>query len=201
MLQMIPYGIAAVVGGLVGKQAVPVFVGLEKSLKQVTSTPAVQLLRSAIVEEPPVVLATEEIPLDNRFGNKILVSEHEFVRTATISLTVVQDNNLVRGLRGSWLPILESLAQKEVKKTLGVELNSQITRRVKVVFSTEPGYLVRYRVVWKQDSRRGLLEVGVGGETYVVPYLVTFGLSHAIESIAGEVRGGQELLANQSGGI
>lgn len=185
MLQLIPYALAAVAGGLLGKKYYPLFTGFEETPQSATG-PAVRLLRESIVEERPIVLATEEVPLDNRFGNKILVSEHEFVRTATIALTMAHDQVTTAGLKASWWPVLENLAQEEIKKTLGVELNTQITRRVKVIFSTEPGHLVRYRVIWKQDSRRGLLEVEVGGGMYAIPYLVTFGLSHSIESMAGE---------------
>ncbi|MEI6413286.1 MAG: hypothetical protein WCP34_03360 [Pseudomonadota bacterium] len=189
MLQLIPYALAAVAGGLLGKKYYPLFTQFEEDPQPVTMVPTLRLLRESVIEERPIVLATEEIPLDNRFGNKILVSEHEFVRTATITLSMARDQVTTAGLKANWWPILENMAQEEIKNTLGIELNTQITRRVKVIFSTEPGHLVRYRVIWKQDSRRGLLEVNVGGEVYAVPYLVTFGLSHAIESIAGESRG------------
>ncbi len=193
MMQFTPYGVAAVVGGVVGKKMYQLFTKIERTVTPLVPIPGVRLVRDAIVEERPIILAAEEIPLDNRFGNKVLVSEHEFVRTATIALSMARDQNNTKGFKASWWPILEGLAQEEVRKTLGVELNTQITRRVKVVFSTDPGHLVRYRVVWKQDSRRGLLEVNAGGGMYAVPYLVTFGLSHAIESIAGEVLHGETL--------
>ncbi|CAK0755975.1 conserved hypothetical protein, conserved protein of unknown function with homology of Mmc1_2245 and Mmc1_3316 of Magnetococcus marinus MC-1 and SS-5 [Gammaproteobacteria bacterium] len=189
MLQLIPYALAAVAGGWLGKKYYPLITQFDEILQPNASVPSIQLLRESIVEERPVVLATEEVPLDNRFGNQVLVSEHEFIRTATISLTMSRDLVTTSGLKASWWPILENMAQEEIKKTHGIELNTQITRRVKVVFSTEPGHLVRYRVIWKQDSRRGLLEVDVEGGLYSVPYIVTFGLSHAIESMAGEVPG------------
>ncbi|CAK0747671.1 hypothetical protein CCP3SC5AM1_1460005 [Gammaproteobacteria bacterium] len=151
-----------------------------------TSAPTLQLLRESISEEQPIILATEEIPLDNRFGNKTLISEHEFVRTASVTFSMARDHLATSRLTGGFWTIFEGLAQEEIKKTLNIELDAHITRRVKVVFSTAPGHLVRYRVIWRQDARRGLFVVNVEGKMYRVPYLVVFGLSQAIESIAGE---------------
>ncbi|CAK0765283.1 hypothetical protein CCP3SC1_450016 [Gammaproteobacteria bacterium] len=183
---------AAVTGGLVGRKIYPLvypiltkFEENQKS-KSISSAPTLQLLREAITEEQPIILATEEVPLDNRFGNNVLVSEHEFVRTASISFSMARDHQSTSGITGGLWAVVEGLAQDEIKKTLNIELNSQVTRRVKVVFSTAPGHLVRYRVIWKQEARRGMFAVDVGGKVYSVPYLVVFGLSHAIESIAGE---------------
>jgi len=189
---MLPIIAAVVAGGLIGKKVYPLVSSLfatsvkSQELRSVTSVPTIQFLREVISEEQSIVLATEEVPLDNRFGNKVLVSEHEFVRTASITFSTARDRLTTSGVTGGLWTIVEGLAQEEIRKTLNIELNAQITRRVKVVFSTEPGHLVRYKVVWKQDSRRGLFVVDVEGNMYNVPYIVVFGLSHAIESIAGE---------------
>ena len=48
-------------------------------------------------------------------------------------------------------------------------------------------------VLQLNKNGRPTREVNAGGGMYAVPYLVTFGLSHAIESIAGEVLHGETL--------
>ncbi|MBF0308778.1 MAG: hypothetical protein HQL56_04530 [Magnetococcales bacterium] len=190
MLQLIPYGLAALVGGLLGKKYFPLLAEQtltphrEKSPLVAETPSAIQLLGESLLQEESVVLATEEVPLDNRFGNKVLQSEHEFTRTASVGLNVGQEQSHGGQLKSSLWTVIESLVQDELKKNLHIEFGTQITRRVKISFSTEPGHRVLYRVVWKQASRRGLFDVRIGGEKHTIPYLVTFGLSHAVESVA-----------------
>ncbi|MBF0273081.1 MAG: hypothetical protein HQL98_13610 [Magnetococcales bacterium] len=189
MLQLIPYGVAAVVGGLLGKKYIPIIADqtfdrppLERLPETASST--IEFMRESIIGEDSIVLATEEVPLDNRYGNKVLSSEHEFTRTANISLSITDQQSFGNHFKASLWIILESMVQKELKKSLHIEFGTQITRRVKINFSTDPGFMVRYRVVWKQTSRRGLFEIKIGSEKHIIPYVVTFGLSHAVESIA-----------------
>ena len=192
---MIQFVLAAIVGGVLGKKFYPQVVEQTQKLAQqksgqVTkpasgSSHAIQFMRESILQEEPVVLATEDVPLDNRFGNKTLVSEHEFIRTATIGLTMEQEHDSVTTIKSDLWSLLEAVAQEKIRKSQKIELGSQISRRVKVIFSTEPGKLVHYKVIWKQDSRRGVFDVKIDDQIYSIPYVVTFGLSHAIESIAG----------------
>jgi hypothetical protein len=191
MLQLIPYAIAAAVGGLLGKKIYP-FLAQQYTgngaVQAGEAPPPVQFFRESVLDETPIILATEDIPLDNRFGNQMLVSEHEFSRTATIGLTLGKSHGGASQVSSSLWSIVQTLAQEEIQKSLKVEFGTQISRRVKIVFSADPGHLVRYRVVWKQESRRGVFDVQIGGETTTIPYVVAFGLSHAIESVAGSSR-------------
>ncbi|MBF0155722.1 MAG: hypothetical protein HQL57_00865 [Magnetococcales bacterium] len=189
MLQLIPYGIAAWVGGLLGRKYGPEMVdkglaNLGQELRTRTATNAIEILGETILEELPVILTVEEVPLDNRHGNKVLVSEHEFVKTASAGFGVVRDLGTTAHLKSGFWSTMEAMAQEEIKKSQRIEFGTQITRRVKIVFSTDPGHRVRYRVVWKQNSRKGHLRVRVDGKACIVPYVVTFGLQHGVESIA-----------------
>ncbi|MBF0097034.1 MAG: hypothetical protein HQM04_13380 [Magnetococcales bacterium] len=190
MLQLIPYGLAAVVGGMLGKKYLPQLIDAQQKegtwvpfLK--SSLPPITILGESVVKELPVVLATEEIPLDNRYGTTMLVSEHEFVRTATVGLSVGREQVLSANMKSILWPVLESVVQDELKKSLRIDFGTQVTRRVKIVFSAEPGHLVRYRLVWRQDSRQGVYDIRMGNEQLSVPYMVTFGLFHAVESVQG----------------
>ncbi|MBF0116130.1 MAG: hypothetical protein HQM04_13965 [Magnetococcales bacterium] len=189
MLQLIPYGVAALLGGLLGKKFGPAILSehMEDSPQGSRSERApvtlIEVVGEQLIQEESVILATEDVPLDNRHGNKVLTSEHEFVRTAEISFAVDRSLERSNQVKSSVLRLVDGLVEKELKKTLHIEFGTQVTRRVKIHFSTEPGQRVRYRLVWKQTSRRGIFYVNVGAERHMVPYVVTFGLSHTVESL------------------
>ncbi|GAB0057882.1 hypothetical protein SIID45300_02216 [Candidatus Magnetaquicoccaceae bacterium FCR-1] len=189
MLQLIPYGVAALLGGMLGKKLGPAILSEQMgdrpkdALVERTPTSLIEIVGERLIQEESIILATEDVPLDNRHGNKALTSEHEFVRTAEISFAV--ERSLERGnqVRSSVLRLVDGLVEKELKKALHIEFGTQVTRRVKIHFSTEPGQMVRYRLVWKQTSRRGIYYVNVGTDRHVIPYVVTFGLFHSVESL------------------
>ncbi|MBF0179724.1 MAG: hypothetical protein HQM03_06830 [Magnetococcales bacterium] len=187
MLQLIPYGLAVLVGGMLGKKVGPRLVG--QMMEEDASSPdpqernMIRLLGESLLQEQSVVLATEDVPLDNRFGNKVLISEHEFIRTATVGLTLGQNDAMAGQLKTSMWSVLDGMLQQECKKNLNIEIGSEITRKVKISFSTEPGRMVRYRVIWKQDLRKGVFDLQIGSNRHALPYVITFGLSHAVESI------------------
>lgn len=189
MLQLIPYGVAAVLGGLLGKKFGPMVLAdqlgesLDANQAERKTVSLIELVGERLIQEESVILATEEVPLDNRHGNKVLTSEHEFVRTAEIRFAVERSQEKANQVKSSVWRLVDGMVQKELKKNLQIEFGTQITRRVKIQFSTEPGRMVRYRLVWKQSSRRGFYHVNIGTERHVVPYVVTFGLSHAVESL------------------
>ncbi|MBF0262566.1 MAG: hypothetical protein HQL97_12130 [Magnetococcales bacterium] len=189
MLQLIPYGVAAVIGGLLGKKFGPVI--LSEQLgdhprgehPDRLPTAMIELVGERLLQEESVILATDDVPLDNRHGNKVLTSEHEFTRTAEISFAVDRSQERSNQVKSSLLRLVDGMVEKELKKALHIEFGTQISRRVKIHFSTEPGQMVHYRLTWKQTSRRGVFYFNVGTERHVVPYVVTFGLSHSVESL------------------
>lgn len=191
MLQFIPLGIASFAGYLLGKKLFdPTYTKTPAttdanppSTMPPASHPSVQILAEHIQSEEAVILATEEIPLDNRFGNQQLSSEHEFSRTATVAIKLDKSSKMVSDFKSSLWNLLESRTQIEMSKSLGVAAGAEITRRIRLKFAVNPGRFVIYRVVWKQTSRRGILEISAGGKIVEVPYLVTYGLTHVVESI------------------
>ncbi|MBF0427599.1 MAG: hypothetical protein HQL94_01640 [Magnetococcales bacterium] len=183
MYQLIPYGISSFVGYLLGKK---LFASEDKppsDLSPLRGHPSIQIVAEQILTEDPVVLATEEIPLDNRFGNKLLSSEHEFARTATVAMKLDRGSKLVSDFKSSLLDFLETRTQLELGKSIGVSAGAEITRRIRLKFAVDPGRFVLYRVVWKQTSRRGIFEIMAGGKMVEVPYLATYGLTHVVESV------------------
>ncbi|MBF0444816.1 MAG: hypothetical protein HQL68_04450 [Magnetococcales bacterium] len=183
---LIPAGISAALGVFLGRKVAKI--ARDNSLASDLSRPfdmpvSVEIIREYIVSDETLILATEDVPLDNRQGNQSLTSEHEFVRTATISMEIDRSREVGTSIRAGLWKAFESKASGELSKSLGVKVGSQLSRRVRLKFSVAPKEAVRYRIVWKQESRRGEFEVLVGDKKkYKVPYLVTYGLSHSVES-------------------
>lgn len=151
---------------------------------KIPKSQAVEFLDENTLEENDVVLAIEEIPLDNRFGNSKLTSTHEFTRTATTSFDITKNNEVMGRLKaGSW-SVIEIEAQKRISERVGVEVGDQITRRVNVTFEAAPGEIVYYRLTWKQKTRQGVFNMKVNNQTIHLPYSVTYGLYHLIESVS-----------------
>ncbi|MBF0283514.1 MAG: hypothetical protein HQL51_03550 [Magnetococcales bacterium] len=143
-----------------------------------------RVVQEQVIQEESVILATEDVPLDNRFGNRVLVSEHEFSRTATTTLKMIHTRELDSASEFD-VGVLESLVKGRFTQQLGMDMGSQISRRIRLKFEADPGKFVHYRVVWKQESRRGILHIEVKGKSHRLPYLVTYGLFHSVESLPG----------------
>lgn len=186
MLPLLALG--AVVGSVLGFAAgrklaeVAPFSGAELEDSGESGEFPYHLVQERVIQEESVILAMEDVPLDNRFGSRVLVSEHEFSRTATATLKISHQRELESSTELD-VRVMESVVKGRFAKQLGVDVGSQISRRVRLRFEADPGKFVHYRVVWKQESRRGILEILAGNKTHHVPYLVTYGLFHSVESL------------------
>ena len=185
MLPFIYAGVVSTLGVILGKRLAAAHQRSTGGLPRQTSA-SVRLLAHHVLEETNQVLATEEVPMDNRFGNKPLSSELEFSQTAAIALELGENNRVTTGSKTTLWRLMENRAELELGKSLGIEVGSQISRRVKLRFATDPGQFVRYRVVWQQQSQRGILELQAGRHVFQLPYLIAYGLSHTVESLPGE---------------
>ncbi|MEO5364484.1 MAG: hypothetical protein H7838_12790 [Magnetococcus sp. DMHC-8] len=187
MLPFIYAGVVSTIGALMGRRLAEAHHRRRASkADRLPTTSSVRILAHHLLAETTLTLATEDVPMDNRFGNKPMSSEHEFSQTATISLELGDSHRVAAGAKTTLWNLLESKAEMEIGKNLGVEVGSQINRRVRLRFATDPGQFVRYRVVWQQQSRRGVLEIQAGRHIFQLPYLIAYGLSHTVESLPGE---------------
>jgi hypothetical protein len=155
------------------------------SMSSSAEADSIDFLEEKVYEENDTIIGTEEIPLDNRLGSSTLISEHEFARTATTHLKIEHDENIKGRFKAEVWSVLEAEVRSSLAKAIGMEFGDQVSCRVTVKFEAAPGKLVRYRVRWKQNTRRGIFSIGVGNQTVQVPYSVTFGLYHSIESLSG----------------
>lgn len=145
-----------------------------------------RIVEQTVLPEKAVVLAIDEVPLDNRFGNQPFVSEHDFSRSAKVSVEVALGKQW-QAASDLVLPFsLKAALRHQLARKAGVEIGAHISRSVRIRFTAAPGEKVLYRVVWKQGAQRGLFKVKVERRVHTVPYMVTYGLSHEIQSVAVE---------------
>jgi len=161
---------------------VPVHQNTERDLPN----PKPVLVSDFVDDERDITLSTEDVPLDNRHGSSPISSEHEFSQTAKISVSLVKNQEVSAGVNATVWSVFEADLNAKIAKNLGVEIGQEIHRRVTVKFEALPGKFVRYRVVWKQNVRRGNFEVAIGSKTIKVPYEAIYGLFHSIESISDD---------------
>lgn len=199
---LLPMGLFSAVGYVLGKQAAKKNKSGEEPIH--SNEIRVEIIRDHVFSDESLILATEDIPLDNRYGDRVLNSENEFSRSATVTLDIDRSTEVNSSLRSGFGKIFSSQIGGELSKSLGVRVGSQINRKIRLNFSVSPYKKVLYRVIWKQESRRGEFEIMVNGKRrFRVPYLITYGLSHAVESIEGmEVTNPpihEEILSRSSG--
>jgi hypothetical protein len=185
---LIPAGVSAMLGVFVGRK-VAQYAREDRLMKghaKAMNKPVlIDIKREYILSDESIILATEDVPLDNRFGNQPITSEHEFVRSASITLEVDRGREVDTSLRTGFWKAFETKAADSLSKSLGSKIGSQVTRRVRLKFSVAPQKAVNYRIVWKQESRRGVMDIMVGHKKrFKIPYMVTYGLSHSVESIS-----------------
>ncbi len=154
----------------------------KRSSKNLKSSMQVGIVDHRVLGESRLVLATEEIPLDNRFGNTVFVSEHSFSRTAKVSMQVELDGKWHSVYRYGTTGIQSELGNR-LARTLSVNVGGQVERHVKLKLAAAPGRKVCYKILWIQNGKRGIFDLIANGKRVELPFLVSYGLSHEVTSI------------------
>ncbi|MBF0189399.1 MAG: hypothetical protein HQL50_15860 [Magnetococcales bacterium] len=193
MIQFVILGLSSAAGVMVGRK---IFLDKkspeiqeEKQVKSLLKKAkrgriGIELQREYVIKDDTLILAEEDVPLDNTHGNRVLVSEMEFARSANVSLQIDRRGGTSSSWHAGLWSTLDSWTSGQISRSLGVQVGGQVTRRVVLRLSCDPGRQALYRVIWKQQSRRGVLEARVGRKVIEIPYLVNYGLSYSLESIA-----------------
>ncbi|MEO5366783.1 MAG: hypothetical protein H7831_10595 [Magnetococcus sp. WYHC-3] len=188
MLFLIPVGISAGLGVGLGvllsrrRRIMPTDTAADQDSQATAKTPF-SVVNFEVRQETRVLLASESVPLDNRFGSHDLVSEHEFIQSAQVKLDLEREREESGALKSDVWKLFQLQATHSVTRRLGVEVGAEITRRVRLRFSAAPGCRVAYRVNWQQEVSRGVFLVRVRKRMLEIPFMVTYGLSHSVESI------------------
>ncbi|GAB6053013.1 hypothetical protein JCM17960_18330 [Magnetospira thiophila] len=133
--------------------------------------------------EEDVILATEEIPLDNSHGASMLVTELYFTRSASVRIEVERDRGSLSELSAEMFTLLKNQTEYYLKRTLSLNLEAVVERKVHLKLTAPPHGISHYRIVWKQTGMRGFYEVEVGDRFYQVPFLVAQGLSLSVDTL------------------
>ncbi|CCQ72710.1 hypothetical protein [Magnetospira sp. QH-2] len=137
-------------------------------------------------EEDEVILATEDIPLDNSHGATLLATDLYFTRSARTRIVVVRDRGSLSELSAEVFSLIRNQTEHYLKRTLGLNLEAEIERKIHLRLTAPPHGISHYRVLWKQTGLRGYYEVEIGQRFYQVPFLVTHGLSVSVDSLPGQ---------------
>jgi hypothetical protein len=145
------------------------------------------------VKESEEILAVEDYPLDNSFGNRALTSEREVSRKTTNELTFTTSIGVTIGLPG------KTAIAVELSRETGHKIGEEVTESLKLTFSVDPKSRVHYKVLWKRRVRGGERSyrvtlkrpagklqadrlVGIGSVERKIPYQMFYGLSHEVQS-------------------
>ncbi|MBF0322789.1 MAG: hypothetical protein HQL62_07605, partial [Magnetococcales bacterium] len=94
-------------------------------------------------------------------------------------------------LRAELWKLVQNKASLAVSRRWGMDVGGEIQRRIKLRFTVGPGSMVCHRVKWKQNMRRGVFLVRHPEGTMELPYMVSYGLSHEVETISATQDNGQ----------
>ncbi|MBF0383417.1 MAG: hypothetical protein HQL69_20550 [Magnetococcales bacterium] len=186
MIQLIPI---AAVGGYVCAVTARKFIAKKRAATAANLKPGASMIhfvKEFVEEEEEIILAVEDIPLNNRHSSTQLISEFSFVRSATTQIKVQRDKEQHFGLDSDMFSVLKKHTNAHLKRVLNLDLQSETRREIKLRLTAAPHTDHHYRVIWKQQGKRGFQEVEVGGKFYQIPFLVTHGLSATVDTIQVE---------------
>ncbi len=170
--------------GLAGLSAMLTVLDPPRSKSRKPRPPAARILEDRVLIDDSAVVSVEEVPLDNRLGREPIVSEHEFSRTASNSISFSRNRDVRSSLGGSLLSLVKAEAELWLGRKLGCEIGARVTRSIKLRLTAAPGTFARYRITWKQDLRRGRQVAMVAGKKVELDYVATHGLCHEVTSLA-----------------
>lgn len=151
-------------------------------LQEIEQTHSFSIQEESNVQEYTELIATDEFPLDNRFGNDTLTVEHEVSKTVSNQIVVETSNSKGGEITASLLTAIQAKISVSLSEKVGQTFGGSITRRHTLRFSVKPGDYVLYAVVWRRKVRKGRCIVSSGNDFAVVPYLAYFDLSCEIKS-------------------
>ena len=157
--------------------------------KLVDDTEPPSFLDEKLVEDSEVVVETQKVEMDNRYGHGPIQTERELSYSTNISFHLERTQE-VEGQIGldAWNTIEAQISYK-MSKALGVEIGHQITERVRIAIEVPPGKLSIYQILWKQNIRKGVASVKTGSKIINLPYSIIYGLSSSVKSTHHSIAG------------
>ena len=141
-----------------------------------------QLIREVVSTQSVDNFASDEFPIDNRFGSDVVTVEQEVSKTLSTTLTCEERELVNVGISATVVGVLKSQISNDLSRRLNLTIGEKITKRHTVRFSVRAGDAVIYELKWKSKIRHGEYLVSVDGKQVHVPYQTCFGLAYELTS-------------------
>ena len=141
-----------------------------------------RLIREEVSSEAVNEFASDEFPVDNRFGLDAVKIEQEVSKTLSITLTCEERELLKVGISATVVGVLKSQISTDLSRRLHLTIGEAVTKRHTVRFSVRAGDAVIYELKWKNKVRDGVYLASVDGKQVRVPYQICFGLTYKLTS-------------------
>ncbi len=141
-----------------------------------------RLIREVVSSESVSEFASDEFPVDNRFGSDAVTIEQEVSKTLSTTLTCEEQELLKVGISATVVGVLKSQISNDLSRRLHLTIGETITKRHTVRISVRAGDKVVYELKWKNKLRDGQYLASVDGKQVFVPYQTCFGLTYELTS-------------------
>ena len=146
----------------------------------------IHFLEETDVKETEVILASEEYPLDNRFGDQAFTTVRQVSRESTNELSLDTSDSLSGKIGLELFSAIKGEIEAQVSHQIGLKIGEKFTESQTITFSVGAHSTVLYEVVWKRKVRTGVRMYQSGGRSVSVPYRVDYGLSFEVRTRAPE---------------
>jgi hypothetical protein len=142
----------------------------------------VQLIEDVKATETSEVIAVEDYPLDNRFGDSPFSTDRQVSKETINELSLQTTNQLSGTLNIAFLAAVKAEVTAQVSRQTGYKTGEKATESLTLHFSVGPRSAVVYQVIWKRRVRTGEWHCLVDGRDVTVPYRVSYGLSCEVQT-------------------
>jgi hypothetical protein len=136
----------------------------------------VQFVKELGASESEEIIATEQYPLDNRFGDQAFSTVRQISRESTNELSIDTRNQLGGKIGLDILSAVKADIEAQVMQQTGHKIGEKVIESQTLTFSVGPKSSVLYEVVWKRKVRSGERLYYLAGNPVAVPYRINFGI-------------------------
>jgi hypothetical protein len=158
--------------------------GTVASVKSPAALAPVQFVKDLGVRESEEIVATEQYPLDNRFGDQAFTTVRQVSRESTNELSLDTSSHLGGKVGLDVLAVIKAEIEAQVSQQTGQKVGEKVTESQTLTFSVGPKSSVVYEVVWKRKVRSGERLYLLGNNSVTVPYRINYGLSCEVRTQA-----------------
>ena len=144
--------------------------------------PVANFLDETDVKESPEVVGTEEITLDNSFGEADLSMEKVLSRETTNEFSVEQSGEATASVSADVFSVVKAELGMQLSRKTGQTAGQKVTESQTFRLTAKARERVTYRVVWKRTVRTGIYRYSINGVPASVAYRLNYGLSSEVHT-------------------